>query len=670
MKKIKLIPISLLGLSLAFGLVTFAKAPEKAKPAKAAASLIRIGTHDLLSNATCSGSPYTGTATLETKSTEYVLTLDGFNNNNTVFTAGSLSAALLIYNTDMDVTIKVKGTCTLNNNSSTSMSYGALISTTAAKTIKIVGEGSNAKLKIGSPSVSGGESDAFCCTAGSGIVNNVSITNCAVEATSGVSQDSYALELGNSALSIGTGATVTATSNGINTTDTSTYHYAVGIKCGSYSQTTYGTVKATAGNVNKRGNSNALLVTSGNVTVQNGRLEAKAGNSDKFSTIGINVRDGSVILNTGAEVVAEAGQILASDKESGARAYGIQLGTPTDNEVSIGANANYLYAITKHEENIIGWGINTHINASFAGYASDSDIFADENRETVAAGNHTYIQKRQVLFQRFQYTATGSSPVTYDGSTHNPLTVSVTYPTSATVQYRLQGDSGWSNSAPQLDLANEEGYVVEYKISASKFVPVIGQVTFVIHKAAASLDVIPSIVADFDADGNTLVPLAIAGEATGGTIMYSRDGVNWSTEIPSVKYAGEYEVQYKVVGDANHGDIEPVSLGTVVVGGVEMPEPDPEPTPEPIDPAKPNKGIGAGGVIGIVLGSLVFVVGAAYLVLFFLLNKWIKVGDKAVRVMRFALGSKDGKERYLSFKCKFEYRDKSEVFNTKDEALK
>lgn len=87
--------------------------------------------------------------------------------------------------------------------------------------------------------------------------------------------------------------------------------------------------------------------------------------------------------------------------------------------------------------------------------------------------------------------------------------------------------------------------------------------------------------------------------------------------------------------------------------------------------AGPNGGgLGAGAVVGIVLGSLVFVVGAAYLVLFFLLNKWIKVGDKAVRVLRFALGKKDGTERYLAFPCKFAYRNKEEVFNTKQDALK
>ena len=62
--------------------------------------------------------------------------------------------------------------------------------------------------------------------------------------------------------------------------------------------------------------------------------------------------------------------------------------------------------------------------------------------------------------------------------------------------------------------------------------------------------------------------------------------------------------------------------------------------------------------------------GIAYVLLMFVFNKWIKEGDKAVRVLRFALGSKDGKQRYLAFPCKFAYRNKEEVFNTKEDALK
>ena len=100
-----------------------------------------------------------------------------------------------------------------------------------------------------------------------------------------------------------------------------------------------------------------------------------------------------------------------------------------------------------------------------------------------------------------------------------------------------------------------------------------------------------------------------------------------------------------------------------------------------------KKGLGAGAVIGIVLGSLLLVICGAYFLLFFLFNKWIKEGeDEAVRILPFAFGKKDGKERLLRVpfnfvkkdgktkfvyrSMKFVYREKEEVFKTKNEALK
>jgi len=76
------------------------------------------------------------------------------------------------------------------------------------------------------------------------------------------------------------------------------------------------------------------------------------------------------------------------------------------------------------------------------------------------------------------------------------------------------------------------------------------------------------------------------------------------------------------------------------------------------------------GIVFGILGGLTLLVGIAYVLLMFVFNKWIKEGDKAVRVLRFKLGSKDGKERYLAFPCKFAYRTKEEVFNKKEDALK
>ena len=53
-----------------------------------------------------------------------------------------------------------------------------------------------------------------------------------------------------------------------------------------------------------------------------------------------------------------------------------------------------------------------------------------------------------------------------------------------------------------------------------------------------------------------------AGSATGGTLKYSKDGINYSTDIPTAIYAGTYTVYYRVDSDNNHNDVYggPVSV--------------------------------------------------------------------------------------------------------------
>lgn len=48
--------------------------------------------------------------------------------------------------------------------------------------------------------------------------------------------------------------------------------------------------------------------------------------------------------------------------------------------------------------------------------------------------------------------------------------------------------------------------------------------------------------------------LVAKGEAAGGTMVYSLDGVNFSAEIPTGTGAGDYAVYYQVQGDENHND--------------------------------------------------------------------------------------------------------------------
>ena len=58
--------------------------------------------------------------------------------------------------------------------------------------------------------------------------------------------------------------------------------------------------------------------------------------------------------------------------------------------------------------------------------------------------------------------------------------------------------------------------------------------------------------------------LITAGEAMGGTMLYSLDGETFSETIPTATELGTYTVWYKVEGDANHLDSEPASLEAAI----------------------------------------------------------------------------------------------------------
>jgi len=60
--------------------------------------------------------------------------------------------------------------------------------------------------------------------------------------------------------------------------------------------------------------------------------------------------------------------------------------------------------------------------------------------------------------------------------------------------------------------------------------------------------------------------LIVAGSVAGGigTMQYSLDGTNWSTDIPTGTDEGDYTVYYKVVGDGNHNDVAAQSFKVTI----------------------------------------------------------------------------------------------------------
>ena len=83
---------------------------------------------------------------------------------------------------------------------------------------------------------------------------------------------------------------------------------------------------------------------------------------------------------------------------------------------------------------------------------------------------------------------------------------------------------------------------------------VSGQATFSITKATAAVSAAPvALELAYTGEPQALIS---AGDAAGGTLLYSLDGENYQETLPTATAAGSYTVYYKVQGDSNHTGTE------------------------------------------------------------------------------------------------------------------
>ncbi|MBO5664758.1 MAG: hypothetical protein J6S03_00995, partial [Bacteroidaceae bacterium] len=131
------------------------------------------------------------------------------------------------------------------------------------------------------------------------------------------------------------------------------------------------------------------------------------------------------------------------------------------------------------------------------------------------------------------------------------------------IVFSLNPDGEYTTEIPVATEAGE--YVVYYRIEGDENHYWEGSSAFeavTIAKAASSITTAPS--------GKELTykgyaqALVTAGEAMGGTILYSLDNATWNEEIPVGKEIGDYTVYYKVIGDNNHDDIATQSVTVAI----------------------------------------------------------------------------------------------------------
>ena len=168
-----------------------------------------------------------------------------------------------------------------------------------------------------------------------------------------------------------------------------------------------------------------------------------------------------------------------------------------------------------------------------------------------------------------QSTTYTGAPVTYDVSkiTITPAALAEDRAISYTVSYNVPDPQNPEQTALTEDAPTAVGtYGVTISLvdEGGRYQAEAAQATLTITAAAATLAVAPQAQQNlvFNATPQELVT---AGQTADGTIQYKLStDENWSTAIPTATNKGTYTVSYKVVGDANHNDTEPVDVEVTI----------------------------------------------------------------------------------------------------------
>ena len=139
----------------------------------------------------------------------------------------------------------------------------------------------------------------------------------------------------------------------------------------------------------------------------------------------------------------------------------------------------------------------------------------------------TYTGKAQALIEAGSVTG-GTMQYALDGKTFSETVPTGTDVGTYTVSYKVVGDVNHN------DVAAEDMRVSIGKATPTVTAPMARPLTYTGEAQA----------------------LVEAGSVTGGTMQYALDGKTFSKTIPTGTDLGTYIVSYKVIGDANHKDVE------------------------------------------------------------------------------------------------------------------
>lgn len=150
-----------------------------------------------------------------------------------------------------------------------------------------------------------------------------------------------------------------------------------------------------------------------------------------------------------------------------------------------------------------------------------------------------------------------SPPSAKSGLVYNGSSQALINAGSSNVLYSLDGSSYSSNVPSQKDAGT---YTVYYKVSESTNYKGVGPYTLSakIEKANPTYTA-PTAISGLVYNGSEQALLE-----AGSNVVYSSDGVSYSTIIPKATNAGNYTVYYKVEATANYKGVDPVGINVSI----------------------------------------------------------------------------------------------------------
>ncbi len=283
-----------------------------------------------------------------------------------------------------------------------------------------------------------------------------------------------------------------------------------------------------------KGTGSKITISGGTITAQGGRYGAGIGGGDNASGSEITISGGSVKAVAGTSANKFGG---GKDKESviptdgsGNNVYLFELAVDGTSEVAINSNTNYPKKHFTEDKLYI------YLPAKTAQSPNVVEVGGKTTKHTYDTTGSKWLTVVDVLSNDIVFT--------YDGEEHN-------IPESS--YYTISGDNqkNAGTYTVKVVLNDKENTVWSDNTTDDK------DCSFTIKKAQPTVTAPEAKTLTYTGSAEALVT---EGTVVGGTLQYSLNGTTYSTEIPSGINAGEYTVWYKVIGDGNHNNTDPICI--------------------------------------------------------------------------------------------------------------